>query len=181
METGNRPKFNTKRECDTCSATSAKTGTRCKRRTCATHPYCWQHTQSIQKLKVKDSQVAGKGLYAAKLSKENKKKKKMWRGKVVVFKKTEKVVKYGGKLYTKEQFNRKYPGDYTVPYALELKGKKYLDARSTKAGVGRYANDCKGTRLPCNARLSENGFIVATKNIYEGDEILVPYGRDYWK
>lgn len=63
-----------------------------------------------------------------------------------------------------------------------------IDAAKTLKALGRYANDAKGkskrAELVNNAEYVSVGkrcFIEATRNIPAGSEILVSYGKDYWK
>ena len=63
-----------------------------------------------------------------------------------------------------------------------------IDAWKTKKGVAHYANDAKGiVRVPGIKNNSEYDtkkqrcYIVATKDIEPGSEILVGYGAEYWQ
>ena len=54
------------------------------------------------------------------------------------------------------------------------------DASASNASAARFANDARGTDKRNNARY--RGFnIAATRTVRPGDEILVPYGREYWR
>ncbi len=72
-------------------------------------------------------------------------------------------------------------------YFMYVTSKHCIDARPTKDKMARYANDAKGfTRVEGminNSFYEMRGkrvFIVARKNIPEGGEILVGYGKEYW-
>jgi SET domain-containing protein len=63
-----------------------------------------------------------------------------------------------------------------------------IDASRSLKTFGRYANDARGTSrkegLINNAEYVSEGkrcFIEAIKDIPAGGEILVNYGKDYWK
>lgn len=162
--------------CDTCHAPT-KSQRQCKRRTCMTHPYCWQHLQSIMHLQVKDSTIpgAGKGLFAAKLPGKNKQKR-------VVFRANQIIAPYTGEKLTKKQLDQRYPGDTLGQYVLQLSKDRYIDARKTDSSVARYANSCQKTSKKCNAKLANNTGNLKVKpnvNIKEGEEILTSYGKEY--
>ena len=77
-------------------------------------------------------------------------------------------------------------------YAFYISERYSVDAYYTKWAMGRYANDATGfSRIDGLRNNSQyvvkrkNGvrkvFIVASRNILPGTEILVSYGGDYWK
>ncbi len=72
-------------------------------------------------------------------------------------------------------------------YFMYVSSKYCIDARPTKEHMARYANDAKGFTkkegVKNNSFYEMRGkrvFIVARKNIPEGSEILVGYGKEYW-
>ena len=78
--------------------------------------------------------------------------------------------------------------DHTNPYLMRVDRSNAIDASRSFKTYGRYANDALGiSRKPGlinNAEYVTEGkrcFIEATKNILPGSEILVSYGKDYWK
>lgn len=78
--------------------------------------------------------------------------------------------------------------DHTNPYLMRVDRIHAIDARKSLKTFGRYANDASGRSkikgLTNNAEYVTEGkrcFIEATKNIQAGEEILVSYGREYWK
>ena len=148
------------RECDRCHFLKPD-GTRCRLSTCTTGRYCWIHTKKKFGLRVKPSAVGGKGLFAAK-----------------VFRPRAAISRYTGEVLTLQQKLARYPED-DAEYVLEV-GNRYIDARSTQSSVARYANDCRGTGRPCNAKF-RGSTVEATRVIGDGQEVLVPYGRDYWE
>jgi len=77
-------------------------------------------------------------------------------------------------------------------YAFFITKNRCVDAYFTKEAIARYANDAKGIGrvegLKNNAQYEiktrqgeKRVFIVAIKNIKPNDEVLVDYGKDYWK
>lgn len=77
-------------------------------------------------------------------------------------------------------------------YAFFITKNRCVDAYFTKEAMGRYANDAKGIGraegLRNNAQYEiktrqreKRVFIVATRTIKANDEVLVDYGKDYWK
>ncbi len=165
------------RECTRCVSkrTSKKVNpTRCKKQTCKTARKCWQHLKSENGLQVKMSRIAGagQGLFATRR-----------------FRRNEKIDDYKAQLpaLTQHQINRRYPGKNTnaaYVWCTPNKRTRCYDARSSQSNLARYANGCD--RNPrdltgCNAKINVNGVLVATKQIEIGNEILTPYGANYWK
>lgn len=115
----------------------------------------------------------------------------------------------GKGLFTKTQFTRgdivcEYEGEIVTwaecerradegheGYVFFITKHRCIDAYFTPEAMARYANDAKGIGrvegLKNNAQYEikvrqgvKRGFIVATRTINPGDEILVDYGDDYW-
>jgi SET domain-containing protein len=77
-------------------------------------------------------------------------------------------------------------------YAFFITKNRCVDAYFTKEAMARYANDAKGigrveglknnSQYEIKTRQGEKRvFIVATRTIKANDEVLVDYGKDYWK
>ena len=168
-------------ECNRCHHQTTR-DIRCKRRSCKTWPFCWQHLQA-HGLKVMTSTVngIGNGLFAVKK-----------------FTPGEKIVPYTGDLLTEAEVDARYPVTASRreaglgQYVLESRRGTFIDARSTASDVGRYANHATGRRV--NARLAlmhhtqdghAEGFAVlrATRNINGTKEnpveIFIDYGPHY--
>lgn len=162
-----------------CTATK-KAGGRCLLITCTTGPYCWIHTRTEMNLRVKPSKIknAGLGLYVDKPG--------VKKGKVVI-KKNHKVCDYTGPIKTKNQIEKKYPGNKLAKYAIPIHNGYYIDPIYTNSGVGRYANDANNnTRYNNNAKFNSypkegRVEIKAKKNIKQGQEVYADYGPSYWK
>lgn len=136
--------------------------------------YCFQHTKKKKGLAIKDSTIrnAGKGLFAAR---------DLPRGTRLPYK---------GELLSVAEINRRYPGQTLGEYVLCFgrgRGRRCVDARSTQAGLGRYANDVRGTQLRPNAEFRDPRrgetwpALYLTRAVRAGEEILVSYGDEYWE
>lgn len=144
----------------------------CKIRTCKYHPKCYVHSVYQDKLLIAKSTIpnAGNGLFTLKDRKKG-----------------ETVTQYRGKVLTKDQAEEKYPGNTQAPYMIKVNKNKYIDAAETPAGMARYANH--GNPRKQNAKLArtraQKVVVKTTKKIdvpaKEKKEILVDYGKDYWK
>jgi len=104
------------------------------------------------------------------------------------FKRGEQIVIYDGERITWkecEKRNREQKG--MGCYYMFINNSNCIDAQHTLWAQGRYANDAMGLKrvdgLRNNARyevIKNNVYIVATRNIKSGEEVLVSYGRAYW-
>jgi hypothetical protein len=76
-------------------------------------------------------------------------------------------------------------------YLLEVDKKLTIDARNKNSCYARYANDYKDDieknnavfryeKNPDGDPLRDEVWLVATKDIYEDDEIFCQYGAGYW-
>jgi len=115
---------------------------------------------------VKKSSIpqAGLGLYAER-----------------TFEVDDRIVEYTGEKLTTDQYERRYKNDQLGSYGLALSEKYVIDARRTDAGVARYACDYHGSGKKPNAEYVNFGgrvWIVATRRIKQGEEILTDYGED---
>jgi hypothetical protein len=151
-----------------CTAKHARTGKRCGRRTCCGE-YCALHTSLILGLRVARSKVkgAGRGLFAERSFAEG-----------------ELIIEYTGDVF----YFKRSSGHLNSRYALMFRrnGRYILiDSARTNSGIGRYANDARGTRFRNNAEFctitNKRGVgIYALKKIGAGSEIFISYGPAYW-
>ena len=96
-----------------------------------------------------------------------------------------KIVEYKGRISTwKEVDHQKGENGYI----FYVKRDHVIDAGPYKKALARFANDARGINkvkgITNNSEYKEFGlrvFIVANKDIPAGSEILVDYGKDYWK
>jgi hypothetical protein len=171
---GNVKQFACDLSCSRCEGLN-RSGHRCSRRVCVGTDLCWQHVQTMYKVKVKDSPIQGRGLFAHVPGAGNE----------IVFQIGEEIVPYKGELITAQQLQERY-GELTGPYALANPGNsRFVDAACNRS-LGSLANGSKG-QVRANARYSmglRGGLnywcIKATRNIRNNLEIIAAYGRGYW-
>ena len=161
-----------------CSCISS-IGRRCRNKTVIGSGYCWQHLLSIKHLRIKPSTIpnAGEGLFALN--------KRIPIG-TLMFQEGDKLVEYHGEIINHNELERRY-GDKTAPYGIEINHNRYEDGALLR-GVGTLINHKPLRQSNCRFSISKNNRnpqlnnkinIVATKNIYNGDELFVYYGDDY--
>ncbi len=122
-----------------------------------------------KKLAVKKSGIpgAGKGLFTS-----------------VPISRNTRIVEYNGILTT---WSKVKHDEGKNRYIFYVNRNHVIDASGPRASVARYANDANGLRKAKRFRNNaayrvEDGkvYIVATKDIPAGGEILVSYGKEYW-
>ena len=99
------------------------------------------------------------------------------------------IVEYQGeKISCKECEKRDRYHISRAPYLFIVSKHNCLDAEYTMDALARYANDAQGyvrfNGLKNNADyniIKSKPYIVASRNIKAGGEILVSYGKDYWE
>lgn len=137
--------------------------------------YCSFHAKQIYGLEVKPSLIesAGKGLFTTRQ-----------------FEKNEIISEYCGEVLHRDQLEERYPGDTLGMYVLHLYDDWYVDARSTQSCVARYCNasdwgNSTNSSKSCNAMFYQDKpnkkvYLMATKTILPGQEILCCYGKSYY-
>ena len=122
-------------------------------------------------LKVKRSQLtgAGKGLYTTS-----------------AIKKKSKIIEYKGEIIDWKKYEKRVKEDRDG-YLFFINKKRCIDAFDTPEHLARYANDAAGlSRVKglrnnaCYEIFGDQCFIVATRDIEAGEEILVSYTKEYW-
>jgi flagellar hook protein FlgE len=164
-------KFQCRVQCERCCVNKPD-GTQCKRNTCIGSPYCYIHLLLIRHLRIKKSTlpISGNGLFAMNpKAKDNE----------IIFKKGDTIIDYDGELINDATKTARY-GKYTAPYAVECKKDCNVDC-ACERGVGSNANTNPNHN---NATFSVNRArntvkIVASKNIRNGDEIFLSYGKSF--
>jgi SET domain-containing protein len=121
-------------------------------------------------LEVKKSTLprAGRGLFARR-----------------TFRRGQRITEYKGRLC---RWKDVAATDAANPYLMRVNRLWAIDARPALNTRGRYANDAAGTPGK-NSRhnnavyvtVGRRCYIEATKTILPGDEILVSYGKAFWK
>lgn len=186
----NREGLKAKRSCNRCTAIN-KNGDQCERVTCKVGPMCWQHTWIIDHVLVKPS-THGLGLFA------NKPKGKRAE---VVFKKDAFICYYAVGPTTIDNYGE----DDILEYGVEVKKvkdragvvKKHIyNSYKTNDYPGRYANDCNSNVtnrrtysdtcnnakivIPKTGKNKNTAYLKAVKDIKQGEEIKIAYGKGYW-
>lgn len=158
-------------QCSQCAAVKAD-GTQCRNRTCVATPFCWIHMLRERHLRVRESTIegAGKGLFAI-LPKGQPND--------IVFRKNDVIIDYAGEAITEAELNQRY-GNYTAPYALQ--SRHYIEDAACRRGAGAMVNHATGNRVNVVFifNLDSGHFeLVAKKNIRNGEELFVNYGKVY--
>eukprot|EP01031_Cornospumella_fuschlensis_P034910 gene34910-42276_t len=155
-----------------CQA-QAKSGERCRRRCIVGFEFCHSHLGSQLNLRIKDSTLpgAGKGLFAFDRTKGGPDD--------IVFRAGDKIAQYNGELINADELAERYDG-HTAPYAVELSKTQAIDS-ACKRGVGSLGNTNPGGNNATLAISTANktASIKATKNIRNGQEVFISYGRSY--
>ena len=94
------------------------------------------------------------------------------------------ITTYRGKVTTWKDADHR---DGANAYIYYLKRTHVIDASRHKKALARYSNDARGIKrvkgIKNNCDFVEEGlnvYLEAKKNIHPGEEILVPYGKEYW-
>jgi len=99
----------------------------------------------------------------------------------VVFEKGNFIIPYLGELLTDKQFNKRYRGKVACVYVM-TEGNTYYDAALYRS-AGASSNDGNISGLENNAEFGEYNDLmglVASRKIYQNQEILTHYGEEYW-
>jgi uncharacterized protein len=95
------------------------------------------------------------------------------------------ILEYKGRISTWKEANHE---DGANGYIYYVKRTHVIDAKPYKSALARYANDARGlTRVKGiinNCEYVEEGvnvYIHAKRDINAGEELLVPYGAEYWQ
>lgn len=182
--------FNCNMKCVQCFAKNGKR--RCKRVSCYTIPYCWQHLKKLAFLRIGRTTLIDPitnqrfkflGLFACSVQNPGG----------VVFKERDPITPYIGDVFTQAEMEETY-GDATAPYAETIAvthGEDLVVDGACMRGVASMANDinegavCDGGACRINSYFySGNGkypTLVAERDIMDGEEIFAEYGDEYWE
>ena len=162
---------------------------KCNRNT-RTYPYCWQHAELILKVKICKSKWLENNLGLFAFSRNVEEFPRDPEMEKPIFKKNQKIVRYEGEKLTKTELSERY--DKTVDgevteglgeYVLEYEHNKFIDASRIRCYTA-YINDPNGlVKIPekANVKFSRKCWIKALRDIYNGEELLISYGNNYWK
>ena len=182
-----------------CRVNAGKKCKQCKRTCKLDKNYCNDHVWCHYRVVISKSRIffngksIGLGLFAyskrgpgkrlkAKFSNRNYKPTDEEKDKYLIFKKGDKIGKYEAERISKRELDERYDiggKEYTAPYGAEDGAGNLYDSLCVRNFIS-YANDPKGSKYSENAKLRDDLFLVATRNIYTGDEILWSYGDYYW-
>lgn len=146
-------------------------GRQCRRKVVIGYTYCFSHLLERKKLRIKESTLGNfLGLFAQdKLNPTDNN---------ILFRKDDVITEYIGEKIDEDELNQRYD-IHTAPYSVQLNDDEYVDS-ALRRGAGSLAN--RGDARTNNAKLvaSRNKIrIIAMKNIRNGSEILINYGKDY--
>ena len=96
----------------------------------------------------------------------------------VVFQNGDIVCPYNGEIIDRNELNRRYK-EYTAPYGLQNRIDSFEDT-ALRRGIGSIINHSP-SKAKCRISIGRNNraSIVATKNIKDGEELYINYGKDY--
>jgi hypothetical protein len=90
-----------------------------------------------------------------------------------------KIILYQGETLDAKQKARRYDDRGITPrYILGLSKDKFIDTSEHPLYLGRYANG-SSSKKRANATFNQSGWIVSSRAIKQGDEIIVYYGGQY--
>jgi SET domain-containing protein len=90
--------------------------------------------------------------------------------------KGELIAEYWGEVITEDEANRR-----GGKYLFELEKKMVIDGK-TRANLARYVNhSCTPNAEPEEDEEEQRVFILAKRDIKEGEEIGYDYGKEYWE
>lgn len=167
---GNNVHFRTNLESIRCKD-KLKNGAQCKKRTVMGSSHCYLHLLYKHSLRIKQSELLNSGLGLFAMDPMNSD------GNAIIFKKGATIIEYDGEIIDLEELESRYD-DKTAPYTVKISKDVYEDGAKFR-GVGTLANTYAGHN---NATLSVyrgRAKLKATKNIRNGDEIYLSYGRAY--
>ena len=158
-------------DCERCQGRT-KQGTQCARKTCIGTGWCFTHLLNEKHLRIQGSTIpnAGKGLFAMDKTKAPND---------IIFRTWTKIIAYDGELVDSDTVEERY-GDETAPYDIHINRDRFEDG-ALHRGVGTLVNQSP-TANRTNSRfgVSRNRIVLfTTKNIRNGQEILVRYGNEY--
>lgn len=94
------------------------------------------------------------------------------------------IVEYKGRIRTWKEVEHE-DENYYIFFVTE---EHVIDASNYRKSPARFINDARGITkikgLTNNSKFVIDGlrvFVVATKNLQAGDEILLSYGKEYWQ
>jgi hypothetical protein len=94
------------------------------------------------------------------------------------FQKGECVGYYEGVVISKEEAEE---SESDKLFELKRNGKYVVvDGQSGRTGWVQYMNDARGSRKKNNCRVKATGYVLTTRFVRKGQELLFDYGEGYW-
>jgi hypothetical protein len=152
-----------------------KNNQQCGRNTVIGLGCCWQHMLTDYHLRIKESNIpnSGKGLFAMDKSIEDN---------AILFRKGDSIINYDGEIIDLAQLHQRF-GNYTAPYTVYINNNRFTSAEFHR-GIGSLANHGNSSISNETFNTGNRGnnaicTLKAKKNIRNGDEIIVNYGKSY--
>lgn len=173
-------KFRTALVSKRCSCLSSN-GERCRIKSVIGSTFCWIHLLHQKHLRIKESNIAnaGNGLFALWVKNPPEDG--------IIFREGDEIIRYHGEVINNAELNHRY-GRYTAPYGIQINRNRFEDA-ARERGPGSLINHTANKTLAnCRFAVSRNNrdrslddkiVVKATRNIMNGQEILVNYGNQY--
>ena len=167
-----------------CAYVSKATHARCPVHITVGLPFCPRHLAQERKVAIQPSLLVpgqmGLFVHAPGVSPGD-----------IVFRLHDRIIEYAGEDISAAEVERRYGAgsDFTAPYVLNIKT-WFVDAACVRGaaafanGVGRVADGANaGVHItPANSLANPRQFMLhATKRLRQGDEIILAYGKDYFK
>jgi hypothetical protein len=148
-----------------------RNGFQCKHNTVMGSGYCYAHLLYRHHLRIKQSELedAGLGLFAINPMTRDED--------VIVFNKGQTIIEYMGEIVDRDELLERYD-EHTAPYTVGISKDRYEDAAKVR-GVGALANTYPKHNNAAQAIYRGKARLKATRNIYNGEEIYLSYGRQY--
>jgi len=174
-----------------------KCAARCRRQVGLGLPLCWQHRRQLMGLRLGPTGDLGPrslGLFACRHQPTDAAGK-------VIFEKGDPIAGYQpcetltrNELYARHAYRCADTGEvqFTTPYAMSTDDPALFYDATCVRSLGSMVNDARGRLHPTTGKRMRNNaalrswgsdgapFVVATRRIRDGDEILCSYGRGYW-
>ena len=114
-------------------------------------------------LEIKDSPIHGKGVFATKDIKANTK-----------------LVEFTGKEMTYQEIKERYGNDWRFIYR-RMPWQTQIVAKDDKNLICFVNDGIHLQKFPKKNCILKNRFLISIENINAGDELLLDYGKKYWK
>ena len=135
--------------------------------------YCAKHLKQICNLEINKSKMLniGVGLFAKQNVNKNR----------IVFKKGQMILKYNGELLNENEYQTRYKDiKADGPYAIFLNNSHTIDSACWRGTASLINHKRKKDGANAEFVKKSNGvFVLAFKDVYEGEELFADYGAGY--